>query len=841
MSTSADYLEWIYPRPSRVLISCAPPSGTTYPPTAREHLKGRLYNYHGQTWDTLPDAVDAVGKYVTGQARAIWSSVHRGGGMARGNKWDINQTVAYQFLALDFDNVTPAELGRIAATDAEVERIGEHVSAVKADLIERGLPEPLHVATGNGHLLMVPVELWTVDDPFDPQARRGDDNIAMMKRLADCLAVAYSRPFTNLDTGVIADPSRILGVPGTINKNKPERPAEGRIARRREIVGNFPDREPMTEPEFVAWAESYIAECERLNGDKLAERRRRQPDPSAPATGPVIPPDAHGIARYIAAVPPAVEGCGGDAQTFRLCGNLLAFGLSEPQVFECLHEWNSRCSPPWSDDELKTKIHSAAHNGTARPKKTLNAVGDCGWNSSAAEEIDGPTVPMPAKPAREPAAPIDLHQFPKEIRDLTNALSTVNRIMPPVLHLGAAYSVIGALIGKRVSCENHGNKLYPNLSVVCLMSSSGNKTGTFTPLRNAYIDHAIEQMVPTSTFAALYDVMGVSIDKKKFAAMPDLDRKEIKQNHIREARKRKDGFIIMADECTDDLNNLLGSWDSKNANRDIEKVLQLFDGGSVMQKQLAGEGYKLIADTCVSLCGFSQNQTWEKAFGDSDKLARGLFGRFVPWTDRYLKLDGHGPTTATVQSVFATVKNRTAVQPDDITCTFGPPCDGPKDSIGQIMDEVAETPNGKSFARIYPNEWAVLRNKIINHAIKAAMIDGFLENVREVDPFNVQEATTIDCLHHFRRHAELFVSCYLSYYQQVQPTSAYGELEQRVLRIARRDGFVTKRDTQRQLHVTARDLAELLANLVQAGELIVSSSQPARGPKMPIWKIPEPE
>lgn len=76
-------------------------------------------------------------------------------------------------------------------------------------------------------------------------------------------------------------------------------------------------------------------------------------------------------AAYIAKCPGAIEGQGGDTQTFNLAGHLLAFGLNEAEVFDLMQaEWNSRCSPPWASDDLRKKISSAAVNGTARASKT---------------------------------------------------------------------------------------------------------------------------------------------------------------------------------------------------------------------------------------------------------------------------------------------------------------------------------------------------------------------------------------------------------------------------------------------------------------------------------------
>lgn len=63
---------------------------------------------------------------------------------------------------------------------------------------------------------------------------------------------------------------------------------------------------------------------------------------------------------YLKAVPPAIAGASGDAQTFRVCCRLLRhFGLSQDEALEALAEWNSTCRPPWSARDLAVKVRSA--------------------------------------------------------------------------------------------------------------------------------------------------------------------------------------------------------------------------------------------------------------------------------------------------------------------------------------------------------------------------------------------------------------------------------------------------------------------------------------------------
>jgi putative DNA primase/helicase len=68
---------------------------------------------------------------------------------------------------------------------------------------------------------------------------------------------------------------------------------------------------------------------------------------------------------YVAAVPPAVTGNGGDSHTFRLaCKLVRGFALSDSDALTLLREWNHTCQPPWTDRELDEKIQSAHKYGT---------------------------------------------------------------------------------------------------------------------------------------------------------------------------------------------------------------------------------------------------------------------------------------------------------------------------------------------------------------------------------------------------------------------------------------------------------------------------------------------
>jgi RepB DNA-primase from phage plasmid len=68
--------------------------------------------------------------------------------------------------------------------------------------------------------------------------------------------------------------------------------------------------------------------------------------------------------RYLSRVPPAIAGEHGDVQTFRVCCRLArGFALEDDLALAALAEWNSRCRPPWKEEDLRDKLQRARRYG----------------------------------------------------------------------------------------------------------------------------------------------------------------------------------------------------------------------------------------------------------------------------------------------------------------------------------------------------------------------------------------------------------------------------------------------------------------------------------------------
>lgn len=77
--------------------------------------------------------------------------------------------------------------------------------------------------------------------------------------------------------------------------------------------------------------------------------------------------DLDSARRYLAKLPPAISGLGGHRATWLAALVLVrGFALAEDDAFNLLvSDFNPRCEPPWSEKELRHKVTSAFHDGTA--------------------------------------------------------------------------------------------------------------------------------------------------------------------------------------------------------------------------------------------------------------------------------------------------------------------------------------------------------------------------------------------------------------------------------------------------------------------------------------------
>lgn len=106
-------------------------------------------------------------------------------------------------------------------------------------------------------------------------------------------------------------------------------------------------------------AASFAHVVERAAKDRVTDPPRPSRSPRRGEATPVR--RARGFLRDL---PPAIQGQRGDLQTFRVCCRLVrGFALPDEDAWPLLREWNARCEPPWSDEDLAAKLRAARRYG----------------------------------------------------------------------------------------------------------------------------------------------------------------------------------------------------------------------------------------------------------------------------------------------------------------------------------------------------------------------------------------------------------------------------------------------------------------------------------------------
>jgi len=195
------------------------------------------------------------------------------------------------------------------------------------------------------------------------------------------------------------DPCRIMGVAGTYKckgENTRERPW-------RRITIDTPTGFTPAPFDLIPWLGPEDAETAEVrpagNSARKSPGPGRRPDLSTRATA------------YLAAMPPAISGSGGHAQTFdAACALVKGFHLSPTDAYPFLSGWNLRCQPPWSDAELWHKLTSADakadvdKDGSPQPRGYLIDAG----RGSGATQVEAEMGGEGDVPERSYATPHDL-------------------------------------------------------------------------------------------------------------------------------------------------------------------------------------------------------------------------------------------------------------------------------------------------------------------------------------------------------------------------------------------------------------------------------------------------
>ena len=111
-----------------------------------------------------------------------------------------------------------------------------------------------------------------------------------------------------------------------------------------------------------------------LPANLAAELAIRPPRATTPIDGLDLPANVQRGLAFLANHKPAIEGQGGNDNTYQTAATLRDLGVSEDKSLELMLDWNERCDPPWDADELAGVIRHAWEYGQNEPGAQAIAV-----------------------------------------------------------------------------------------------------------------------------------------------------------------------------------------------------------------------------------------------------------------------------------------------------------------------------------------------------------------------------------------------------------------------------------------------------------------------------------
>jgi hypothetical protein len=180
------------------------------------------------------------------------------------------------------------------------------------------------------------------------------------------------------------------------------------------------------------------------------------------------PTDTERLSLYLKSCPPAISGEGGHKHTYAtICRVVELFGnMNDDDILSALDTWNSRCSPPWKDSDLRHKLADARKNVTQQPtdyhdepEPTDEDDGDC--NSLNEEQLDVPIA-------------LSSDAFYGIVGDICRAIEpeTEADIAGVLISLLAC---VGNAIGKKPSFDVGGDTHHANLFVFLVGNTASGK------------------------------------------------------------------------------------------------------------------------------------------------------------------------------------------------------------------------------------------------------------------------------------------------------------------------------------------------------------------------------
>ena len=494
-------------------------------------------------------------------------------------------------------DVDPVRPSGISATDAELQRAYAVAREIREFLRQRGFPEPLRGASGNGAHLVFAIDLPVADD-------------GLVKSLLDALAFRFNTEHVTVDAKVY-NPARISKLYGTMackGDSTPDRPH-----RRSQIIAN---------------PEEMVPVPERLLRELAAE---------VPANKP--------------------EDYSGRGEGFDLAGYITQHGLDVARTapwqggvkyvlgtcrFDPAHTDNSAYIVQFANGAIAAGCH---HNGCAGKgwKELRNLLEP---ERSAKETAAGPDSRVQdkdlaeddvIKPERRPF-PIEI--LPPVVGDFVRAVAesrSVDISAPAALALSAISSAIGL---SRVAWDEYADWVEIPVLWLALVSSSGKRKSPI--IEDLFGPHMARQQEFIEKYEAALAGYNQELDNwkqrqrknKSLEAEPRPEQPELEHVYTSDTtpeglvdilRTSPRGPLVLADELTAFFGGLGRYTGMKDAERAF--YLSLFRGVQY-KKDRKGAPTVLIDRAAAAIIGGVQPGILRKCF-DEEAFASGLASRFL--------------------------------------------------------------------------------------------------------------------------------------------------------------------------------------------------------------------
>lgn len=282
---------------------------------------------------------------------------------------NTSHVLSRRLLMIDIDPDRP--IGQ-PATDQEKQSARQLLNNLLAEVRTAGWPDPAVIDSGNGYYAIFRINL-----PANP----GDK---LTSRVLEALASRFNTDSAKVDTST-ADLPRLMRLPGTMNRKGHVYPDEGRCHRPCHIL-NYPmvGLVPVT--------------CEQLERIAAWLPQPKTETASAASNADAKPEDPKIIAaarKYVSKMPEAISGRRGHDHTFAVaCRLIIDFDLTVEQAMPIMLEYNQRCLPPWTYNQLLHKLNSAnkitdQERGSLRQHTAEDATRYDGWEPLDGEDFIG--------------------------------------------------------------------------------------------------------------------------------------------------------------------------------------------------------------------------------------------------------------------------------------------------------------------------------------------------------------------------------------------------------------------------------------------------------------------